>query len=101
MCASCGATFESEDWNCSRCGFMPRREGEHLALAPASTQGSEGFKESYFDELASLEAKNFWFRGRNRLILWAMQRYFPSPTKMLEIGCGTGFVLAAIEKAYP
>mgnify|MGYP001583543051 CR=1 FL=1 len=60
-----------------------------------------GFNPESFEILAHLEADNFWFRSRNRLILWALGRYFPSCQSMLEVGCGTGFVLSAIEKRFP
>lgn len=60
-----------------------------------------GFKSHYFKELASVEADNFWFRGRNKLILWALQTNVPTLHNFLEIGCGTGFVISAISKQFP
>lgn len=60
-----------------------------------------GFKANYFKELADLEAKNFWFRSRNKLILWALNQYSPKLKSFLEIGCGTGFVITAISKRFP
>lgn len=54
-----------------------------------------------FEALFELEAANFWFRSRNKLILWSMDRYFPDTRSMMELGCGTGFVLRAIENARP
>jgi SAM-dependent methyltransferase len=60
-----------------------------------------GFKAHYFKELAELEAKNFWFCARNKLILWALQKYSPRLTSFLEIGCGTGFVTQAVSKLFP
>ena len=60
-----------------------------------------GFKTHYFKELAELEAGNFWFRARNRIILWALHRYSPALKSFLEIGCGTGFVISAISKQFP
>ena len=60
-----------------------------------------GFKAHYFQELAALEASNFWFRARNQLLLWAMRRYTPKLGSFLEIGCGTGFVLSAVAQQFP
>lgn len=60
-----------------------------------------GFKTHYFKELAELEAGNFWFRARNKLILWALHKYSPGLQSFLEIGCGTGFVISAVSKRFP
>ena len=35
------------------------------------------------------------------MIVWAMRKYFPDLTRFLEVGCDTGFVLAAIREALP
>jgi SAM-dependent methyltransferase len=45
--------------------------------------------------------KNFWFRARNRLIQWALRRYFPEARNFLDVGCGTGFVLSGVAAALP
>jgi SAM-dependent methyltransferase len=60
-----------------------------------------GFKPEYFARLAEFEERNFWFRGRNRLIQWALRNYFPNAKSLFEVGCGTGFVLAGIRKNFP
>lgn len=60
-----------------------------------------GFKAHYFKELAEFEAGNFWFRARNNIILWALQKHSPELKSFLEIGCGTGFVISAISKWFP
>ena len=49
-----------------------------------------GFKAHYFKEMAELEAGNFWFRVRNKLILWALHKYSPELKSFLEIGYRTG-----------
>jgi 2-polyprenyl-3-methyl-5-hydroxy-6-metoxy-1,4-benzoquinol methylase len=59
-----------------------------------------GFKTHYFKKLAELEAGNFWFRSRNKLILWALNKYSSQLKSFLEIGCGTGFVLSAVSKQF-
>jgi SAM-dependent methyltransferase len=48
-----------------------------------------------------LEANNFWFRSRSRLIFWALKHYFPEAKNFFEVGCGSGFVLSGIRKAFP
>jgi putative flippase GtrA/SAM-dependent methyltransferase len=65
------------------------------------TDVNPGFKPHYFKQLACLEAGNFWFRGRNDLILWALHKYCPKLQSFLEVGCGTGFVMSAIANKYP
>lgn len=54
-----------------------------------------------FELLEELEPRSFWFRSRNRLIVWALQEYFPHASSLLEVGCGTGFVLDGIRRARP
>lgn len=61
----------------------------------------EGFRPEFFEELARLESGNFWFRSRNALIVGLLRRHFPHLTSFLEIGCGTGYVLAGIAAAFP
>ena len=73
----------------------------HLAFAPELARESEGFEADYFATLAEMEAGNFWFRSRNQLLIWTLQRYFPKAENFLEIGCGTGFVLSGIREAFP
>lgn len=51
--------------------------------------------------MSRLEAENFWFRARNELILWALRTYHPKVSTFLEVGCGTGFALSGIARAYP
>jgi len=54
-----------------------------------------------FERLAAAEEASFWFRSRNRLLLWAFDTYFPAAGSMLEVGCGTGYVLSAIAASHP
>ena len=71
------------------------------AYAPDLAHGAGGFKASYFSELARLEAANFWFRARNEIVVWALNKYAANYQSLLEIGCGTGFVLSGIAGNIP
>ena len=100
-CSACQTEFAAVDWQCPACAFMPSTINGFPALAPDFAQGGAGFPPEEFEYLAAVEAKNFWFRARNRLIVWALKRHFPSMKRYLEIGCGTGYVLAGVAQAYP
>lgn len=100
-CLACNATFPSTDSCCVVCGSGPEMQEGFLAYAPALAQGGGGFKAAYFADLARLEAGHFWFRARNRLIIWVLGKYCPNFRSFLEIGCGTGYVLSGIVDAYP
>lgn len=71
------------------------------AYAPALARQGSGYDPAAFERLAELEAGNFWFTGRNALITWAVRRHLDAPRAILEVGCGTGFVLGALRKAFP
>lgn len=78
----------------------PSSQGIPL-LAPEATTGMEDYDPSFYQFLARFEEGNFWFENRNKIILSALGRYFPSAQDFLEVGSGTGFVLQAIGKSYP
>lgn len=61
----------------------------------------DGFPEEAFARLSGVDNSHFWFRSRNRLIVWALREYFPGAASMLDVGCGTGTVLNAIRDAFP
>lgn len=62
-----------------------------------------GYDPSFFDRLASVEDRHFWFRARNRLILeisGEIARSLPADCRVLEVGCGTGNVLRYLERSF-
>jgi SAM-dependent methyltransferase len=63
-----------------------------------------GYDPEFFDQLARIEDRHFWFCARNDLIFGLARRISSSlkPCNLvLEIGCGTGNVLRALEAACP
>ncbi len=68
---------------------------------PDRVVDQEGFDPELFDALYQIEPTHFWFGARNQMIVSTLQRYFPTFKNMMEIGCGTGYVLAAIEAQFP
>lgn len=100
-CLKCGNSFTSYEWICPFCKYESAKLSNIVIHAPTLINGSDGFKSEYFQELAPLEANNFWFRARNELIVWALRTYKPDISSFLEVGCGTGFVLSGIARAYP
>ncbi len=53
----------------------------------------------FFDRLARIETGHAWFRTRNRVIAGLVAQL--RPARMLDVGCGTGTVLAAIADECP
>jgi len=102
-CLSCKTAFPSggNSETCPACGWTPANIDGFTAYAPEFAKSGGGFEPEYFDDLAALEANNFWFRSRNRLLQWALERFHPDLKSFLEVGCGTGFVLSGIQRLKP
>ncbi len=98
-CLQCHHAWDSAVWRCDACGFTPGEMDGLTAFSQVSPQG--GFNPRDFETLYRIEDRHFWFRARNRLIQWALRRYFSDARDFLEVGCGTGYVLAGIRKAMP
>jgi len=86
---------------CAHCGFEPESIDGIPLWAPEIVPVGVNYDAQHFARLAAVEAGHFWFRARNRLIVWALRRHFPEATTFFEVGCGTGFVLTGVGAAQP
>ena len=72
------------------------------AFAPELAKENADFPADLFPALAEVEERSFWFLGRNRILQWLFDRFVGGAEReVLEIGCGTGFVLSGFAKRFP
>lgn len=64
-------------------------------------RGIAPFPTSAFTKLDNMEVRNWWFIARNKLILWSRRTLALDFNNFLEIGCGTGDVLNAVNRKFP
>lgn len=100
VCLSCGKRFISKDWSCPFCNKSPEIIDGFLSFSPELSDSNECFNPEAFKRLFKVEAENFWFRSRNKLLIWALRKYFPQAKSFFEIGCGTGYVLSGIQREF-
>lgn len=97
-CLRCQRRFDGAGWRCPACGFAPDVIDGLPAFAVSLPAAQIGYDASRFEAVASAQDRHFWFASRTRLIAWAVSRYFPGAQTLLEIGCGTGSVLAGLAR---
>jgi SAM-dependent methyltransferase len=72
-------------------------------MSAGTPEGYEdtAFGAENFAALAQAERTNPWFEARNEAIALLLARHFPGASTLLEIGCGTGFVLEHLQATFP
>ena len=101
LCVRCRAPIDAQVWQCATCGWQAERRNGITVLVPDADEVSEAFSTEQFQNLLSVESRHFWFAARNKLIVWALRRFFPGARTFLEVGCGTGQVLRALTLEMP
>jgi SAM-dependent methyltransferase len=70
-----------------------------IVMLEGAPQEDRDYPEALVDLVAHVEQRHFWFAARNDVILATLRRAAGSlaGARVLDIGCGTGFVTAALE----
>jgi len=72
-----------------------------VSALPSSTPTVRTYEKSLFASLFAAEDQHFWFQARNRILEAAispLEANWENGYRVLEVGCGTGFVLEMLER---
>jgi len=88
------------DLQCPHCHASFALDGG-IVMLEGKPQEDRDYPEALVDLVAGVEQRHFWFAARNDVILSTLRRAAGSlsGTRVLDIGCGTGFVTSALEAA--
>ena len=100
VCLSCKAEFATSSWSCPDCSWSPI-EGEFVLFAPELVDSVDHYPSHAIGQLAPREDDYFWFTARSQLISELLSSAFPDAKTLLEVGCGTGGVLAHLRATHP
>lgn len=101
-CPTCKKTLEQSGngYFCRACSIVfPIID--NIPSLVVSRAAVDSFDASAFESLFQMERRHFWHVGRREIILDIMRRNIPSleKSRMLEIGCGNGGVLAFLKNS--
>lgn len=101
LCLVCKKEFSQKDWTCPFCYWTPFVMEGFPAFSPDLAAENDGFSDDAHNLLDQLQENSFWFRVRNRIIQDAIKKYFSDAKEILELGCGSGYVLSGIRNVLP
>lgn len=101
VCVACGSDRCDDRWHCEACGFAPALTDGFLSFLLADRITDIAYRADLVRELAELEPSSFWFRARADLVSWAALSYFPRIERLLDVGCGAGYILERLRNDLP
>jgi 2-polyprenyl-3-methyl-5-hydroxy-6-metoxy-1,4-benzoquinol methylase len=94
LCPECKSPLLKETlrYSCRQCGRSFADKEGIIQFTDEIADKDQYYPDTAFEILYSAEEKNFWFKVRNKIIGNAITRYLPPHSRILEVGCGTGYV---------
>jgi SAM-dependent methyltransferase len=83
---------------CPNCDTYISEQKGIFRFKSARIDNENHFPKEGFEKLYEMEANNFWFRVRNLIIGETVLRHFSAHSRLIEVGCGTGFVARYLKK---
>lgn len=99
-CIACGNDLEcaASGFICSACGKDYPFANGICSFSKEEFSDDDYFPIAAFERLYNIESNNFWFRARNSIIGNAVKNYLPLGSKIIEVGCGTGYVSSFLKR---
>jgi SAM-dependent methyltransferase len=89
---------DSSGYFCPNCNVYQSDHEGILRFSATRDNDEIHFPKGAFENLYKTEENNFWFRVRNLIIGEMVQNHLPARSRLMEVGCGTGFVSRHLKK---